>query len=65
MVWQGDFSCFVGSYPWCDWWVVSPWWQSTYLLTIAKAIGIPALVFGGGLAILWISAGFKTNRPSN
>ena len=58
-VWSGDFSCFVGSYPWCAWWVVDPWWQSTYLATLAKVFGVPLLVLAIGEAISWAVGGFR------
>lgn len=63
-IWSGDLSCFVGSYPWCGWWVVSPWWQSTYLGALAKVFGIPMLVLAVGVAIGWAMGGFHSDGKS-
>jgi hypothetical protein len=60
MAWRGDFSCFFGSYPWCGWWVVSPWWQSTYLEVFEKAFGVPLLVLITGTALRWAVRGFRS-----
>ncbi len=58
-VWNGEFSCFVGSYPWCQWWVVSPLWQSTYLRVLMGAFGVPLAVLALGAALLWAARGFR------
>ena len=63
-VWSGDLSCFVGSYPWCAWWIVSPWWQSTYLAALAKVFGTPILVLSLGAAISWVVGGFHDGGKS-
>jgi hypothetical protein len=59
-IWAFDFSCFYTIGPWCDWWVVAPWWQSTYLqkvlLLCLPLLGVPAW-----FAIEWVTNGFRVS----
>jgi hypothetical protein len=76
VVWVGacllrfDFSCFFGSYPWCEWWMlhrVHYYFSSNneYVETLALTFGVPIVAFIIGAAILWAVKGFQREKPSN
>jgi len=64
-LWQIDYSCFFGSFPWCDWWVVRPLLSSTYVQVLAITFGVPAGILALGWATRWVVAGFRMRKPLN
>jgi len=57
-IWRLDFSCFFATYPWCKWWVVSPWLSSTHLGVLAITFGVPIAAFILGVMVSWVTKGF-------
>jgi hypothetical protein len=55
-----DYSCFLRSSPWCDYW--EPYY---YVQAAATMIGPPVIALLLGWATLWIVAGFRANAKSN
>lgn len=60
---RGNFTCFYGTYPWCEYWTTSPWWSNTYFEMLTDAFAVPL----GGLAIvlilIWRKGGFRKSPP--
>jgi hypothetical protein len=61
--WRGNFMCFYGSFPWCEYWTTSPWWSSTYFETLVDAFAVPLVGLIIVLAAIWLKGGFRKSPP--